>query len=177
MIWGGTNPPGEPDYFFWDLLRKYVVVFGKTFDDIVIQRSSANNVITNIKVPVEYAAKSKTIVRLEGDPDLNRPFSTLLPIITFEIASISYDPEERKINTLAKMVTINTSNNNQMQVMYAPVPYNVHFNLFIYVKNQEDGAKILPNRFFRSSSQTGRRRLSLSRTTEKSATSQLKLEK
>lgn len=145
MIWGASNPPGEADYFFWDLLRKYVVVFGKTFSDIVIQRSLANNVITDIRVPLEYAAKDKTIVRLEGDPDLDRPFSALLPIMTFEMQSpaIAYDPEERKIGPLAKVVRVSTSNNNQLHVIYAPVPYNVMFNLYIYVKNQEDGAKIL----------------------------------
>ncbi len=145
MIWGAQQQPGAPDYFFWDLLRKYVVVFGRTFSDIVIQRSVANNVVTDIKVPLEYAAKEKTLVRLEGDPNLERPFSALLPIMTFELGSpaIEYDPDQRKINTLAKVVTVSTSNNNQLQVMYSPVPYNINFNLYIYVKNQEDGAKIL----------------------------------
>src|ERR1700722_5198781 len=145
MIWGASNSPDEPDYFFWDLLRKYVVIFGRTFDDIVVQRSLANNVITNIKVPLQYAAKEKTILRLESDPDLNRPFSALLPIMTFELGtpSITADLEQRAIGALAKQVTVSTSNNNQLQVMSSPVPYNIHFDLHIYVKNQEDGAKIV----------------------------------
>ena len=145
MIWGSQQQAGEPDYFFWDLLRKYVVVFGRTFSDIVIQRSLANNVITNIKVPLEYAAKDKTIVRLEGDPDLDRPFSALLPIMTFELGSpaIQYDPSQRKVGSLVKQSYNYTANNNQLQIMYSPVPYNINFNLFIYVKNQEDGARII----------------------------------
>jgi hypothetical protein len=144
MIWDAASQSGTAEYFFHDLIRKYVVVFGRTFSTIVVQRSTANNIITDIKVPLEYAAKDKTLVRLEGDPDLDRPFSVLLPIMTFEIEppGVSYDPD-RKIGTVEKRVQRNPTNKNQLQIMYTPVPYNINFALNIYVKNQEDGAKIL----------------------------------
>jgi hypothetical protein len=144
MIWGATNAPDEPDFFYFDLIRKYVVTFGRMFSDIIIQRSVANNVITNIKVPLQYAAKDKQLVALEGDPNLDRPDSVLLPIMTFELAppGIQYDAS-RKLQTLSKNVVRYSANTNQFMVQYVPVPFNIFFNLYIYVKNQNDGTQIL----------------------------------
>lgn len=145
MIWGASQQQNEPDFFFFDLIRKYVVVFGYQFNSIVVQRTLANNVVTDIKVPLEFAQKSKTLVRLEGDPDLDRPFSTLLPIMTFEMSppGLQYDPQARKITALAKNVVRDPTNKNAFQVQYAPVPYNLFFELNIYAKYLEDASKIV----------------------------------
>jgi hypothetical protein len=144
MIWDASSQSGTAEYFFHDLLRKYVVVFGRTFSTIMIQRSDANSVITDIKVSLEYGPKEKSLERLLADPDIDRPYSVLLPKMTFEIEppGISYDTE-RKIGTIEKIVQRNPDNKNQLQIMYTAAPYNINFALYIYVKNQEDGAKIL----------------------------------
>lgn len=144
MIWSASAQQNEPDFFFFDLLRKYIIVFGNTFNNIIVQRQLANNVITDIKVPIEFIEKDKTMVRLESDPDLDRPFSVLLPMMTFEITppGLQYDPS-RKLPALNKNVLRNPNNKNQFQVQYVPVPYNIFLNLNIYVKNMEDGSKII----------------------------------
>jgi hypothetical protein len=147
MIWGTEQQDSPSEYFFWDLMRKYVVVFGRTFQGISIQRmanTQSNNVTAAIVVPIRYAAKDKEIVRLEQDPDLDRPFSTLLPALSFEIAppGLAYDPD-RKLPYLNKNVAYNSANVNTFNVQYIPAPYHLYFNLNVYVKNQNDGMQII----------------------------------
>lgn len=137
MIWGGN-------VFFHDLIRKYVVVFGKMFDDITILRSTANNVTQSIKVPMAYASKEKMIARLKNDPDLDRPFSVLLPRISFEIVpgGFVYN-SDRKLSSTRRKTIRNANNVNVFDTMYTPVPWDIKFNLYVYAKNQFDGAKIV----------------------------------
>ena len=145
MIWGSQTKPGEPEYFQFDLLRKYIVTFGQLFSDIVIQRDAANNTTQIIKVPFVYEAKEKAIQRLTSDPNLDRPYSTLVPQITFELASpaIAYDKQARGITPLSKNILRDVNNKNKFLVQYQAVPYNIFFNVYIYMKNQVDGARII----------------------------------
>jgi len=144
VIWDSQSQSGTSEYFFHDLIRKYVVVFGRTFSDIIVQRTNANNITADIKVPLEYIPKEKAVARLVSDPNLDRPFSVLLPIMTFEIVppGMVYD-SERKIGTLTKKTIRNPTDKNHLQIMYSPVPYNIYFDLHVYVKDPIDGCKIL----------------------------------
>lgn len=54
---------------------------------------------------------------------------------------LSYDGERKK-NTVGRMPGPN-ANKNLADYVYNPVPYNLNFNLYIMVKNAEDGTKIL----------------------------------
>lgn len=138
MIFGKTP-------FEFNLINKYIFVFGSFFEDIIIKRTDPTNQETaNIKVPLEYAPKDKMFVRLNSDPDLNRPYSALLPRISFEIASggIRYAPD-RKLGSMGRHVTKNTANTNVFNVQYNPVPYDITFNVFVYAKNLTDGNKIV----------------------------------
>ena len=141
MIWeiNGQNTP-----YFFDLLRKYIIVFGKVFDNISIERTIANNATQEITVPLTYAPKDKMIVRLNDDPDLDRPYSALLPRMSFEIfpPGLIYD-RDRKLSSTGKNVQRNPSNKNNFNVLYNPVPYDLKMNLYVYVKNQLDGTKII----------------------------------
>ncbi len=61
----------------------------------------------------------------------------------FAMTGVSYD-SARKLNTLGRNVAANTSSTtSNMTTMYNPVPYNFDFQLFILVKNAEDGTQIL----------------------------------
>ena len=145
MVWGG-------DPFFNDTLKKYVIVFGKTFENTTIIRETSNTTggnstnkveTTVIKVPLTYAAKDKMFVRLTQDPNLDRPESVLLPRMSFEIAGgFTYD-SERKRSTIRRNVRTIANNNNAFLTQYEGVPYNIPFNLYIYSKFQQDAAKIL----------------------------------
>lgn len=128
--------------FYFSTIRKYVIVFGTLFNDIRISRQdSGNNLINLIKVPLSYAPKEKMLARLENDPNIDRPFSTLLPRMSFEISGIEYD-EDRKLHNVGRVVVKDT-NANKSKSQYNPVPYNIDFTLYIYVKNAEDGTKIV----------------------------------
>ncbi|HYT44813.1 MAG TPA: tail sheath stabilizer and completion protein, partial [Methylomirabilota bacterium] len=136
MVFQGTN-------FYFSLLRKYVVVFGNFFSDIMITRTlPGGQQAADIRVPLQYAQKDKMLVRLNADPDANRPFSALLPVISFELAGMEYNATSH-LNTVGRNVQRNPNDKNKFKVQYNPVPYDIHFNVYIYVKNEEDGHKIL----------------------------------
>ena len=56
------------------------------------------------------------------------------------MGQIRYDGT-RKLNTVGKIAVKKDSNNFKYQ--YNPVPYNFEFKVYIYVKNTEDGTKII----------------------------------
>jgi hypothetical protein len=118
------------------------MLFGTLFNDIVIIRPDADGKDQIIKVPIEYAPKEKMLARLESDPELDRPYSLLLPKMAFEIKGFSYDGT-RKLNTINKVVKKIVGDKNKLNYQYGPVPWNINFSLYVYVKNAEDGLKIV----------------------------------
>jgi len=130
-------------YFYHGLLRKYVVYFGNLFNDITIQRTDANDeTVQDFTIPIAYGPKQKFIARIEQDLVPNkREVAIVLPRLSFEITGFQYDAT-RKLPTLNKIVTQGSYNSRLLSV-YAPVPYNITFQLVAYVKNAEDGMKIL----------------------------------
>jgi len=129
--------------FYFGTLRKYVTLFGTLFDDIFITREDKDGMRQAlIKVPVTYAAKEKMLSRIVSDPNIDRPMATTtLPLISFEMTNITYDGA-RKLNTIRRSV-ISGTDANSMKYQYNPVAYNIGFRLYIYVKNAEDGTKIV----------------------------------
>ena len=132
--------------FYFSLIRKYVALFGSTFDNIYIERTLLPNYTPDttknqlIKVPIEYANKDKMIVRLEEDPNIDRPYSELLPRMSFEMLDITYD-NSRKQPTTNYNAKLNS--NNAVLSQYVGVPYNFRFALYVAAKNLEDGTKII----------------------------------
>jgi hypothetical protein len=112
------------------------------FNDIRITREDKNgNTVDLLKVPLSYAPKEKMLVRFENDPEIDRPFSTLLPRMSFEMINLEYD-NSRKLHTVGRSVVKDT-NTSKLKYQYNPVPYNINFRLYVYVKNAEDGTKII----------------------------------
>jgi hypothetical protein len=124
--------------FYNGLIRKYIIYFGSLFKDIYIERlDSSNNVYQTIAVPLIYAPANKLIERIEQFKDLSeREIATKLPRMSFEIVNLGLDTE-RKLNNLDQILGQNFTS------VFNPVPYNINFVLSIYVKNAEDGAKIV----------------------------------
>jgi hypothetical protein len=128
-----------------DTLRKYVILFGTLFNDIWITRDNRNGEsIQTIRVPLSYGPKEKFLARLEGNPDFSNKVGIVLPRISFEMTSFTYD-SERKLNTLNKHYRQPTNNgtDDRIAYQYAPVPYNITFQMSIMVKNAEDGTRII----------------------------------
>jgi len=129
-------------HFEHSLIKKMLIVFGYMFNDITITRKdSSNNLLANIKVPIQYAKKEKMLARLASDPELNRNYAAILPKMSFEILNIAPD-RSRKLQTVVRKVVKDTDL-NKLKYQYNPVPYNITFALYVYVKNPEDGTKII----------------------------------
>jgi len=130
--------------FYHRTIRKYVTYFGTLFNDIYITRDKADGTVYgNLKVPITYGPKQKTLARLAADPGLNNPAAIVLPRMSFEMKAINYSPS-RKLSTINKgFVTKDTSNDSRLKYVYNPVPYDFTFSLYAMVKNAEDGTRIL----------------------------------
>lgn len=128
--------------WYFSTIRKYVILFGTLFNDVHITRTNSSGTTTHLlKVPLSYAPKEKMLARLENDPEIDRETAVLLPRMSFEMTNVSYD-STRKLNTLGR-VAVKDVSPSKIKYQYNPVPYNFDFTLQIYVKNAEDGTKIL----------------------------------
>lgn len=129
-------------------IRKYIILFGTLFDNLYINReNSTGATVQTLKIPLSYGPKDKFLARINmdvgrDDTALNQPIATVLPRMAFEMVTMSYAPD-RKMNTINKIHKAYTADNNQIQYQYSPVPYDFTFQLYIMVKNAEDGTKII----------------------------------
>ena len=130
--------------FYHQTIRKYVAVFGTLFNDINIERkNSSGTVVERLKVPLAYGPKQKWLLAVQDTTADRKVIATRTPRMGFAMTGISYDTV-RKLNTIGRNVKANTSSTTtSMVTMYNPVPYNFDFELFILVKNAEDGTQIL----------------------------------
>lgn len=126
--------------FYFASFKKYVAVFGTLFNDIHIYRSATGQTDQQIKVPISYGPREKTLARLEADPTLNRPVAIVLPRMSFEIASVRYAPERKLATTYFKSKKDTTG---VVNTQYVPVPYDIDFTLSVMAKNAEDATKIV----------------------------------
>ena len=123
------------------VIRKLVVGFGNLFDSITLYRFKPD--LTESErfiVPIAYASKERYVMRLEEDLNLDKKIQMTLPRMSFEMAGLSYD-SSRKQNTNIKNFSGTPPSGILSQ--YNPVPYNFDFNLYIYVRNIEDGTQII----------------------------------
>lgn len=127
--------------FYHATTKKAITVFGSIFNNISIERRDADGkVAQTIKVPLTYAPKQKYIARVQQEPDIDgKNVGVTLPRMAFEIRGLQYN-RARKLNSNIK--NINISEGKYLS-QYNPVPYDMEVDLFIMVKNQEDGLQIV----------------------------------
>ena len=125
-----------------DTIRKYVIFFGTLFSDINLIRGEEDAPTQTMRVPLNYGPKEKFLARAEGNPDADRKIAIQLPRMAFEIMGVEYDAE-RKLSTTGKIRGADPDFPNKLQYQYNPVPWNIHFNLYIMVKNAVDGTRII----------------------------------
>jgi hypothetical protein len=94
------------------------------------------------KIPLLYGSKEKYLTRVMSDPNLTKSISVVVPRISFNLDSISYDASRKQITTIRNF-TQNTANTALSKSQYVPVPYNFVFSLSIMTRNTEDGTQIL----------------------------------
>lgn len=131
-----------PSPFYWESIRKINIAFSSIFSDIKIQRKERTGeklVIQTVNVPIANAGKEKWVQRSEQDPELENQIYTVLPKMSFEMLGLNYD-SARKISKLNK-ITCRTETGGTS--VYAPVPYNLEYNLYILTKTNEDCYQII----------------------------------
>jgi hypothetical protein len=131
--------------FYHQTIRKYVTLFGTLFNDVWITRGGDGTTTAKqaFKVPLAYGPKEKFLARVDSDPDLDKQFAIVLPRMGFEIIGYNY-AADRKLPTINRFVTKSvTANTDFRRYQYNPVPYDIEFQLSIFVKNTEDGTQII----------------------------------
>ena len=128
--------------FYNGSIRRMVAAFGSLFNQIYIDKEESGGTKT-LLVPIAYAGKEKYKVRLAGDPNLQNPNQITLPRISFEITGYMYDGNRKRNSVTRHFVRPTTSNPSGVDFTYAEVPYNIDFGLYVYVRNMEDGLRII----------------------------------
>lgn len=135
--------------FYFELLRKYVIYFGRIFSDIRITRDSDGDGVEDalIRVPMDYSGRDKNLLRVDIKPDSPEaekcpPGFLVFPRIGFELTGMVYDPN-RKLPIMGKFVRKNDSDLDKLKRQYTPVAYDLSFSVYIMSKNIEDGNKIV----------------------------------
>ena len=130
------------EHFYNRTIRKVVVAFGTMFNDIHVVRynKAGTTAYEKFKVPLNYGAKEKYLVRLQSDPTLTKSIATSVPRMSFEMSGMSYDVS-RKLPSTVRNFSAETA--TTVKTQFVPVPYDFSFSLSIYVRNTEDGTQIL----------------------------------
>lgn len=129
--------------FYWGTIRKSIIAFGNMFNNIHIDRkNTSGEVIQTLKIPLSYSPKQKFLARIAATPDaVTQNFQTVIPRMGFEMTGIVYDPN-RRVSLVQQNRAINNTSTT-LNAQFAPTPYNIGVNLYVYVKNQDDGLQII----------------------------------
>ncbi len=120
--------------------KKYVTIFGTLFNDLTIVRDNGTTTKT-IAVPLSYGKKDKALDKLREDPELMNSWDKQLPRMAFYASNQTYDPT-RKQNSI-NQYTKDVSTGLTKSLQYSPAPYDIEFDLSIWVKYYEDGFQIV----------------------------------
>jgi len=126
--------------FYNRMIRKLTVAFGDLFNNITLVRYNPD--LTEQErfiVPIDYAAKELYVVRLQGDPDLDKKVMMTLPRMSYEMNGLKYDASRKQITNIKQF----HQNASLINSQYVPVPYDFDFSLYLYVRNIEDGNQII----------------------------------
>jgi hypothetical protein len=133
-------------YFYHQRIRKSVAVFGALFNNLyVLRKDAAGSVISQVKVPLSYAPKRDFIDRIANmakGEDAERLIAVKLPRMSFEIISIVYD-STRQLSKTNNFNLTSPSGTSSRSKFFAPVPYNVNFQLNIYAKTHDDALQVV----------------------------------
>ena len=122
------------------MIRKLTVAFGDLFNNITLVRYNPDlSEQERFIVPIDYATKELYVMRLQGDPELDKKVMMTLPRMSYEMNGLTYDSSRKQITN-----TRNFAQSGQNTIsQYAPVPYDFDFSLYLYVRNIEDGNQII----------------------------------
>jgi hypothetical protein len=125
-------------HFNNQLLRKYVVAFGSFFDKITVVRNNTQKLV----VPIEYGPKERWLVRLRQDPQFLQGVAQVVPRMSYELTSFSYDAT-RKLNTLNHLTFPSSTPARNLARTFVGVPYTLTLDLNVLTKYQTDAFQIV----------------------------------
>jgi len=128
-------------HFYHRTIRRCVVAFGNLFNQITLVKYARGTFdeIERITVPISYSGNENYAQRILGNPEIPTAVQIKLPRMSFEITDITYDPS-RKLSSFEEECSIV---NGVRSTVNSPTPYNIGFELNIYVRNMEDGTQIV----------------------------------
>ena len=130
-------------YYYHEIIRKTIIAFGTLFNTIDIKHKKPDGTVhSSVRVPIAYGPVEKFLARLEQKPDLRERVAITLPRLSFEMSSITYDPQ-RKVSTMQTFKAQSTVGNKVAKKVFMPVPYNIGFNLGIMTQYNEDALQII----------------------------------
>ena len=129
--------------FYWGTVRRSIVAFGNMFNNITIDRKNSQGaIIQTLRVPLAYAPRQKFLTVIAEQPVIEETNQqVILPRMSFEMTSLTYDPQ-RRVSLVQQNRTVN-STTTSLNVQYAPTPYNMGISLYVYSKNQDDALQIV----------------------------------
>jgi hypothetical protein len=127
-------------HFYNGIIRKYIIMFGRMFNDIDVVRYNNGEAVQTIRVPIAYGPNEKWLSRINEDPGLDREVAIQLPRLGFEMTSMTYDPS-RALNKMTKSSSPSTYTNT-VSSQYTPVPYNFNITLSGMFAYQEDAVQV-----------------------------------
>lgn len=130
------------DYYYNATTKKVIAVFGSIFNDITIGRLDADGNRAIEKVPLSYAPHERYLTLLNGEQTIDRP-AIILPRMTFEITSLTADPEKR-LNRLNKSIQCAGDN---MYSAWQSAPYEMEITLKIMSRGHDEALQIIEQIF------------------------------
>lgn len=129
-------------HFYHRGIRKNVVVFGNLFNDIQLVRYEKGTYTETerFRVPIVYAGKENFVSRIFRDPDILKEIQVKLPRMSFEIYDIQYDVSRKLSNYNSQFSNLSSTG---VKRLAQGTPYDIGFELNIYVRNVEDGTQIV----------------------------------
>lgn len=126
------------------ILRKYVILMGTLFNDLEIDREDKDgNVVQSLKIPISYGPKERFLARIEAlGESLERKVGFKLPVISFELTSFEYD-SSRRLNPNQTINRVTDRDNKSAKTVNTPIPFDLGFQVALFVKNAEDGLRLL----------------------------------
>lgn len=129
--------------FYHQTLRKYVIAFGNMFNDLTVSRLDASGTtLQTLAIPISYGPKEKWLARIRGNPDLTSQVQAIIPSLGFEITGFDYDGS-RRLPSTTRNVSMSSTDPDVLKYQRTPVPWNINFSLYSYVRNADDGVQIM----------------------------------
>lgn len=120
--------------FYYESIKQYIAAFGLVFDSVTF----INDFGEPQKVPLHYSPKQKWLEIYQTNLDLNDlNVGITLPRLGFALTGINF-AADRFYNPLSKMSDVKKTD----RFMYARVPYDFYFSLYLATVKFEDSLKI-----------------------------------